>query len=146
MISLNVTRSEQKKFDRELKRFIKKSRKKFEDRLDDATAYMHREAVDNAPRSNGDLRQKIKMNVDDRRLTGEVDSNAEYSAAVENGRKPHMPPVNASLKDWAHKHNIDPWALAMSIKKKGTKAQPFMYPAWDKAQSKFLKDLRRAFK
>jgi hypothetical protein len=56
-----------------------------------------------------------------------------------------MPPVNA-LKEWSRRKGIDPWAVAMSIKKKGTPAQPFLFPAWHKAQKDLLKGLRRVFK
>jgi len=50
---------------------------------------------------------------------------------LKHGTRPHMPPVDA-ITPWAEDHGIAPWALAMSIKKKGTrandwedKAQPF---------------------
>ncbi len=53
------------------------------------------------------------------------DHNLKYALYVEKGTKPHMPPVSA-LTAWANSKGINPWALAMSIKKKGTKANPFV--------------------
>lgn len=47
------------------------------------------------------------------------------SMSVETGSKPHMPPVDA-ITAWAEAKGINPWALAMSIKKKGTQANPFV--------------------
>lgn len=47
------------------------------------------------------------------------------SMSVETGSKPHMPPVDA-ITAWAESKGINPWALAKSIKKKGTQANPFV--------------------
>lgn len=51
---------------------------------------------------------------------------AEYGIYVDEGTKPHMPPVDG-LKEWAASHGLNPWAVAFSISKKGTKAQPFLH-------------------
>lgn len=150
MINFDVPRSEQRKFERELKRYYKKNRKEFEHRVNQATAAIHKMAVDNCARDEGDTRDKIHMDFSDKGMTGAVISPSDHSAALEKGTKPHMPPVGGSkgkpLTEWAKRHNIDPWALAMSIKKKGTQAHPFMYPAWKKAHKDFLKGLRRVFR
>ena len=53
------------------------------------------------------------------------DSTAPKWDWLEEGTRPHMPPV-AAITPWAKDHDIDPWALAMIIKKEGTKAQPFI--------------------
>src|SRR6056297_3097660 len=124
MINFDVPRSEQKKFERELKRYYKKNRKEFEHRVNQSTAAMHKMAVDNCARDEGDTRDKIHMDFSNKGMTGAVISPSDHCAALEKGTKPHMPPVDA-LREWAKRHNIDPWALAMSIKKKGTQAQPF---------------------
>lgn len=93
-------------------------------------------------------------------LTGEVGVGpaAPHAAAVHDGSEPHMPPV-AALVPWVTKKlgesssttvkpwqwptkpkKQDPimaraWALAIHIKKFGTKANPFMDRAWDKEQA-----------
>jgi len=51
-----------------------------------------------------------------------------YAVAVEYGTKPHMPPVSA-LALWAKRKGVNPWAIAYSIKKFGTKPHPFLNPA-----------------
>lgn len=46
----------------------------------------------------------------------------------EHGSAPHMPPVDA-ITPWALFHDIDPWALAISIALKGTEAHPWQAQA-----------------
>ncbi len=45
---------------------------------------------------------------------------------LDEGTKPHMPPVSA-IKPWANSKGLNEWTVAYSIKKKGTKAYPFLY-------------------
>ncbi len=143
MINFDVPKSQQRKFERELKRYMKKNRKEFEHRVNQATAGMHKMAVNNAPRKNGDLRENIIFGVDDRQLEGEVISNAEYSAAVEKGTKPHViRPVKKKVLANPETGEI----FGKKVNHPGTTAQPFLYPAWKKAQKDFLKGLRRVFK
>lgn len=143
MINFDVPKSQQRKFERELKQYMKKNRKEFEHRVRQSTAAMHKMAVNNAPRKNGDLRKKIKFDVSDRQLTGAVISNAEYSAAVEKGTKPHViRPIKKKVLANPETGEI----FGKKVDHPGTRAQPFMFPAWKKAQKDFLKGLRRVFK
>lgn len=68
------------------------------------------------------------------RFEGSIKSLSPYAAFVHEGTAPHMPPV-AALTPWANKKGISPWALAMSIKKKGTKANPFLKRSVDNVES-----------
>ena len=143
MINFDVPRSEQRKFERELKRYYKKNREEFQHRVRQSTAAMHKMAVDNAPLKNGDLRKNIRFDVSDAELTGSVISNAEYSAAVEEGTKPHViRPVKKKVLANPETGEI----FGTKVDHPGTQAQPFMYPAWKKAHKDFLKGLRRVFK
>jgi len=67
-------------------------------------------------------------------LTGSVTTNALYGSSVEFGTKPHMPPVNPIIL-WvkrklkisdSKKQNSIAWAIAVNIKKQGTKGA-FMF-------------------
>ena len=51
--------------------------------------------------------------------------NAPYPIFVHEGTKPHFPPIEA-IRGWAERHGIPPFALAMSIARKGTKANPWL--------------------
>ena len=62
-------------------------------------------------------------------FVSEVAAMAGYAEYVEYGTRPHMPPVDA-ITPWAIMHGIDPWRLAYHIKHHGTKAHPFMRPAF----------------
>lgn len=56
-------------------------------------------------------------------------ASAGYAAAVDFGSRPHFPPVDA-VAAWAEAHGIDPFVLARSISRKGTKAHPFVSRAY----------------
>jgi hypothetical protein len=62
-----------------------------------------------------------------------VGPTSKYAIFINNGTKPHMPPVD-ELKEWADSKGMNPWALAMSIKKKGTKANPFVPRTFSKTR------------
>lgn len=58
---------------------------------------------------------------------------APYADAVEEGSRPHMPPVheNSALAQWCELKGLQLWPVAMSIKTKGTQAHPFVQPAYE---------------
>jgi len=82
-----------------------------------------------APRGvSGDLRNQWKIEMS--RFSGSLVSTAQsdgynYGLAVEKGTAPHFPPVS-KIAPWAVKRGLNPWAVAKSIAKKGTKANPFL--------------------
>jgi len=56
----------------------------------------------------------------------------DYGVYLDKGTKPHMPPVEP-IDRWiqAKGLNLNAWAVAMNIKKFGTRAQPFLYAGED---------------
>lgn len=76
-------------------------------------------------------------------------SMSEHGKYVEFGTSPHMPPVEA-LEDWAERKLGDrkkAWALAMAIKKRGTRAYPFIRPTLRNELTETLNsNLNSAFK
>lgn len=58
----------------------------------------------------------------------EVGPTQPYGKYVEYGTRPHPVPV-AAIAGWAKRKGLNPYAVAKSIAKKGTKAHPFMAPA-----------------
>lgn len=95
-----------------------------------------KEAKKNAPVGvSGRLRAQIHTQTHNAGLTSFsiIGPQVDYAEGVEKGTPPHMPPVE-SLSAWVSKklgRDVSPWALAMHIKKHGTKAHPFMQPARD---------------
>lgn len=99
-----------------------------------------------APVDQGIMRNKIGF----RMRGGGVEIGpfgSKYAAAVHEGTRPHFPPIKAltgkeeSLDLWARRHGMDPFLLARSIARKGTKANPFMSRAADRGRN----DVRRLF-
>lgn len=83
-------------------------------------------------------------NINRQYLKKEIVYSAPYSAHIEYGVKPHMPPVEA-LYNWVRrklglsdkKARKVVWAIAMKIKKKGLPPKPFIRPAIEEARRKF---------
>ena len=54
-----------------------------------------------------------------------IEPEQKYADYVEFGTRPHFPPVEA-ITPWANMHGINPYALAHSIAKHGTRPHPFL--------------------
>ena len=78
---------------------------------------------------SGDLINSFEFTFEEGTITI---SGYKYGLFLDSGSKPHMPPVD-SLRAWANCNGINPWAVAYSIKKNGTKPHPFL----DKSVEKF---------
>lgn len=73
------------------------------------------------------LRQSIGMRLKQGSIIVEPKKN--YAIAVHEGTKPHYAPVSSprdSLRIWAIRKGLNPYAVQKSIMKKGTKANPFV--------------------
>ena len=83
--------------------------------------------------NTGRLWQKIPY-VFHNKLSVTVGPSMPYAIFVEKGTKPHWTSVRegTSLRDWADKKKINPYALQRSIARKGTKAHPFEKKVADK--------------
>ena len=89
-----------------------------------------------------------------------------YGAALENGTRPHMPPI-APIIAWINQKGIAgsikngrrsnskkqlgadtsvAWAIAMSIKAHGTKPKPWLFPAINSAVTMFPRFIAQTFK
>lgn len=86
-----------------------------------------------APRDTGRLSGSITYRISGTGgdLTSRIGPSVNYGLEVEVGRKPGtMPPV-AALAGWARRHGgRNPYLVARGIKLHGTKAQPYMQPAY----------------
>lgn len=77
----------------------------------------------------------------------QVGAPIEYAAHVEFGTRPHFPPASA-LTSWARRHGMagKEFVIARAISKRGTKAQPYLFPALEKQKATFLKDAKDMMK
>lgn len=120
------------------------------DAMKSSTLEVLRDAVKNAPVDTGRLRASIlpDIQVDQNEVRGVVGSDVEYAPAVEFGSRPHMPPIEP-LAQWVRRHNIGEegyeygiaMLIAWKIKAHGTKAQPYLVPAFEKNET----NIRRRF-
>jgi HK97 gp10 family phage protein len=107
---------------------------------------VHVNAVKNCPMgAYVQLKNSIEMDVDEDKEEGTVGTNIEYAIYVEYGTKKHFPPVDA-LKEWAKKklgnENLA-FAVAQSIARKGTRAQPFLRTAFYDNQDKIIQFIQQ---
>jgi HK97 gp10 family phage protein len=118
--------------------------------LDQSAETVQRKAMQLAPVSDGYLKTHITTSLDGGVLPlwATVGSNTKtpktpngYGECVEYGTRPHWPPVRA-LEGWAKKHHVSAWAVAVSISKHGTRAQPFMRPALQQSTGKIQEIFR----
>lgn len=92
---------------------------------------------------SGILRDNWKVEMG--RFTGRLYSLAKYALDVEQGTKPHFVPVD-EIAPWAKKKGLNPWAVAKSIAKKGTKANPFFARAVTNATDGVNTEMQAAMK
>lgn len=80
----------------------------------------------------GRLRSSISpaVEISGQRVLGIVGSNVKYAPFVELGTKPHYPPL-AALEKWANRHGISAYLVQRGIGQHGTKARPFLKPAFE---------------
>lgn len=102
----------------------------------DSTLIVTRAATQLAPVDTGRLRASITPDVQVQGdiVLGIVGSNVTYAPYIEYGTRPHFPPVGA-LEVWASRHGMEAYVVARAISRRGTKAQAFLMPAFEKSQS-----------
>lgn len=77
------------------------------------------------------------------RFEGRLTSMSPYAAAVNYGTAPHHVSP-AQLAPWAAKKGLNPFAVAKSIAKKGTRANPFFDKAVASAENGVNKEFETA--
>ena len=71
-------------------------------------------------------------------LVGQVGPSVRYGLYVERGSRPHFPPV-AALRGWARRHGVSPYAVQRAIGRRGTRARPFLLPAFEKNVARIIR-------
>jgi hypothetical protein len=71
-------------------------------------------------------------------LVGRVGPSVNYGLYVERGSRPHWPP-RAALEGWARRHNVPVFAVQRSIARRGTRARPFLVPAFLRNASRIVR-------
>jgi len=97
--------------------------------------------------ASGDLRRSIKYKMDRASFSAEIYADSPYADDLENGRGPRFVSVKVGspLRKWADFKHINPWMVQASIKKKGTKAHPFVRPVFERAKVTVPRDIASGF-
>ena len=107
----------------------------------ESTVNIQSDAVSLAPVKEGNLKNSIDYNITDNGLTGEIFAGADYAAAVEFGTQPHKI-VAKNGKALVFKKD-GKTIFAKSVNHPGTRAQPFLFPAWEAEMPKFEANLKK---
>ena len=107
----------------------------------ESTVNIQSDAVSLAPEDTGNLKSSIDFNITNNGLTGEIFAGAEYAPDVEFGTAPHKI-VAKNGKALAFKKN-GKTVFAKSVNHPGTRAQPFLFPAWEAEMPKFESAMRK---
>ena len=105
------------------------------DLLTKSASGIERKAKQLAPVDTGRLKASIAHtvgagNVPMWAMTG---TNVKYARPVEYGTKPHWAPLRA-FQGWAQRHHANEAAVWWSVGKKGTKAHPYLRPAFEESK------------
>jgi len=110
----------------------------------DASMLVAREAKRLSPVDTGRLRASITPDV--RKVSsgyeGVIGSNVEYAPYVETGTRPHWPPPGATAT-WARRHGMKEATLRFIIGTRGTRAHPYLVPAFVNNADKIVRILER---
>lgn len=84
-----------------------------------------------APVDTGRLRASVTHALDSRPvpLYATVGTNVKYALEVHDGRKPGTMPPPREIAKWAKRHNMNPYAVARAIERRGTPPHPFLTDA-----------------
>jgi len=96
--------------------------------------------------TTGNLRNnwKIQMGRFEGKLSsGAMNNGYNYALAVQFGTKPHMV-SGSSLSLWASRRGLNPYAVAKSIQRRGTKANPFFSESVESQKLKVEQEFEKA--
>lgn len=123
--------------------------KQITDGLQKAANRVYRDATKMSPVDTGRLRASLAIAGLGIIKAIHIGTNVKYASYVHgDGKKkrsrPHWPPINKQLTDWAQRHKIPVGAVAYSISRKGTPLVPFLKDSLDKNERKIQQDLGKA--
>ena len=99
----------------------------------------------NAPRDTGRLQGSVTHRIEGggANLTGTVGPSVRYAYWVEHGRGAGRQPPIGAISGWARRHGASPFQIARAIGRHGTRAQPFVQPAFVANASKVVSSFKK---
>ena len=144
-IDLNLDTEFLKKLVKNIKQYQKELKEEVFKALKETVLQIEKEAKRKCPVDTGRLRNSITPEIESS-VEGKVGTNVKYASAVEYGTKPHeIKPKKAKRLVWKDKDSKE-FQSAKKVKHPGTKAQPFLEPAYLHGQKEAKKQFEKAFK
>lgn len=98
-------------------------------------------AISRAPVDKGNLKKSMGRKTYKGGMAAEVYNTAEYAPHVEFGTRPHeIRPKKGRLLSWVKSGKR---IFARKVRHPGTKAQPFLFPAWEEQRPGFLSRIKQ---
>lgn len=98
-------------------------------------------AISRAPVDKGNLKRSMGRKIHQGGMAAEVYNTAEYAPHVEFGTRAHeIRPKKGKLLSWIKGGKR---IFARRVRHPGTKAQPFLFPAWESQRPGFLSRIRQ---
>lgn len=117
--------------------------KRVKDVVNETALNVQNGAKKRSPVDTGNLRSRIVIEpVTPNEMVLRVGTYVKYAAAVEFGTRPHVirPKTKKALFWKGAAHPVK------SVNHPGTRAQPFLFPAWEEERPKFIKAIGEALK
>lgn len=127
MITIQIKNAE--KLSEIFRKYPEISGKNFNNAIRKSFLQIETDAKIGAPKDTGALKARWEKSYGF--LRGSLSSGMDYAIYVEEGTRPHMPPIE-KITPWANNHGIPPFLVARSIARKGTKARFFFRDAIEK--------------
>lgn len=131
----------------ELKELVRKHEKAVANEVAVAAINIQKEAKgrlrEYAAIDTGHLRGSILIDYIQGGTVAEIGPTAPYGLYVEFGTRPHFPPPDA-LESWARHHGFgSAWPICRVIAERGLPEKPYLIPAFDVEQRKFMERLEK---
>jgi len=130
------------------------SKKYIMEGLRDASTHVMQQSIRNAPAATGALRQSIRRELNEVKLSASIFPTRKYGFHVhgpgsEGRTRPHWIPKReaqqgGSLYRWAKKRGANPWAVRAAIAKRGTKFNPWLKRTAESEEEKAVQIMREA--
>ena len=135
-VTVDIPQSEINKAINSINRWQKRKLAEIKTQVVASTENVRNKAMRNCPEDTSYLKHSIKTQYSGDGKSGEVGIYADYAEAVELGSRSHIIRVkNAKVLSDGERF------FGKEVKHPGTKAQPFLFPAYEEERPNFIKRL-----
>ena len=156
-VSIKMSARDKASFNKDIKQYAKKLEISRDNALDTLALYIQHTAMNilekNGTNNVGRLKTSIEFHTP-RKGTRRIGTTVGYGMYIEFGKRPGTWPKVDDLKRWVrrklkvNKKQLD-WVtynIGKKIYERGTKAQPFLMPAFQREKKRMILEIRKAIK